>query len=94
MLIVGVAVRVCHRLEVREGDILPAILVFLRLSTTAFRESRVADFTVIDQYLSARGLHSLQYYRVSGIRNALISLAMVVSADIEYGVVLTVIPAD
>ena len=83
---------VSHRHKIRLANVLPTVLEFLRCTAAALAEACVAYLVATHQYLSACGKHSLRHLRTRGLGDALITLTMVVGADIEDGVVLTVIP--
>ena len=93
MPVVGVTIRTGNRNEVWLGNVLPTILKLLGLAATAFREAGIADFTVVCQNLTTGLSDGLDYRGVVGMSNSLITLAMVVGADIEDGVVFAVVSA-
>ena len=84
-----------HGLKIRDVLIVPAGAVTLGHAAATFRETRVAHLAFGKQHLAARGTHRLAAHLAgrAGSGQALITLAMVVGADVEEGVVLTVVPA-
>ena len=78
--------------EIRLLDILPAVLEFLGSTTAAFGESCVANLVIVQEYLSACGVNRLCHLWACSLCYALIALAMVVGANVEYGMVLAVVP--
>ena len=87
-------VMVVHGLEVRLLRILPAIKILLCHTTTALGETGVTYFPLIHQYLSASLPDRFPYLGGSGFSDTLISLAMVIRANIEKRMVFTVIPTN
>ena len=56
--------------------------------------TRVADLAIIRQHLSARSLNGLPCLLCGHPRDALITLAMVVCADIETAVRIALVPLN
>ena len=94
MLVAGVAVRIVETHKIRLGCVFPTILELLRLSATAFREAGIADLVAIGENLSAGGTDGLHHMGVAGLGDTLITLTVVIGADIEDGMILPVVPAD
>ena len=78
--------------EIRLLDILPAVLEFLGSAATAFGEACVANLVVVKEYLSACGVNCLRHLRACSLCYALVALAMVVSTNVEDGMVLAIVP--
>ena len=57
-------------------------------------ETGIADLVAIGEHLSASLADGLLDMRTRGLGDALITLAVVVGADIEDGMVFAVVPAD
>ena len=85
---------VAHGGEVGIMLVLPTIFKFLGRSAATLRETCVANLVVIHQQLPTGGLYGFCHRSVRCFRDALITLAMVVGAHVEDGVVLTVIPTN
>ena len=80
--------------QVRLGRILPTILEFLRFTTTALREARIADLAAIGQYLSTCIADGFCHMRIVGLGDALITLTMIIGTHIEDGMILAIVPAN
>ena len=74
--------------------VFPAGREFLGNTSAAFRESGVADFAAVGQNLSPGEVHSLAHSLPHGTCKSLISLAMVIRADIKVPVLAAVVPFD
>ena len=94
LLVAGVAVGVVEGDEVGLRRVFPAVLELLGLTATALMEAGVADLVSVGEHLSARRGNGLRHLRTAGHRDALVTLAVVVGADIVDGVVFAVVPAD
>ena len=84
VLVVGVAVRIVEAHEIRLGRVFPTILELFRLS----------DLVAIGENLSTGGADGLYHMGVAGLGDTLITLTMIIGADIEDGMILAVVPAD
>ena len=73
---------------------LPAVLEALRDAAARLRETCVAEPALVREHLAAGGADGLLHGRRRGARDALITLAMVVGADVEARVILAVVPSD
>ena len=93
-MVTGVTIGVVERQKVGLGRVFPAILELLGLTTAALMEAGVADLAVVGEHLSARRCNGLRHLRTAGHRDALVTLAVVIGADIIDGMVLAVVPAD
>ena len=80
--------------EIGFGCVFPTILEFLGISTTALVETGIADFTIVGEYLSARIADGFLHVAVTGHRDTLITLTVVIGTDIEDGVILAIVPTD
>ena len=92
LLVGSVAVRAWDRDEVRLVDILPAVAVLFCHAATTLGESCIAYLIARDKNLTLCLPHGLTDTWQSLACYALLTLTMVVGADIEDGVVLTVVP--
>ena len=84
---------VSHSRKITLRRVFPAILELFGLSAAAFAEACVANLIARHQYLASCVLHRQLNVLVGGARYALLTLAMVVGAHIEYGVVVAVVPS-
>ena len=73
---------------------LPAVLELLEDAAAAFAETRIAQFSVIYQYLSACGGYGFGNLGRRLTRNTLIALAVVIRADIKVDMVFAIVPLD
>src|SRR5262245_52368252 len=80
--------------QVRKALVLPGRVVALGHPAARFCITRVAQLIVESENLPERSANRLVYPRRGRFRDALITLAMVVGADVEIGVALLVVPAD
>ena len=91
--IVGVAVWAFHALQIGLGSVFPAVLEFFCSTSTAFRETRIADVPIVSEHLTASSSDSLSHHGRSSTRDALIALAVVIGTDIEQCMLFVVVPA-
>ena len=91
---VGVCLVVTKFGKIRILDVFPAVLELFEHTTTTLGETGITNLAIVHHHLTASGGDGLlhDFSRCTG--NALITLTMVVCADIETGVVLTVVPTD
>ena len=92
--VVSIAEGVLDGAQVGHFDVLPTVLILVCLTTATLAEACVANLSFVHQDLPSRGIDGFRHLRIAGAGDALIALAVVVGADVEDGVVLTVVPAD
>ena len=80
--------------QVRQMLVFPTVFELFGRSATAFRETCVADVIPRREDLAACGFDGFHHGLVAGSRDALIALAMVVGAYVEYRMVFAVVPTD
>src|SRR5262245_11912675 len=80
--------------QIRERRILPGRVVALGHSAAGFRITSVAQLPVVDQNLSKRSLDRFVNRRRSHLRDTLITLAMIIGANVEIFVALLVVPLN
>ena len=92
--VVRVAERVFDRAQIGNLDVLPAVLILVRLTSATLSESRIANLSIVHEYLTSSRANCLSYSGIAGSRDALITLAVVIGTDVEDGVVFAVVPTD
>ena len=80
--------------QVRLSNVFPAVLKFFHHAPAALGEAGVADFAAKGQDLPPRCGDGLCHLRRSLFGRALVSLAVVVGADVEKSVVFAVVPTN
>lgn len=86
---------VAHGLQVVRVAVVPAGGKVFACASATLREARVADVSpAVGEYLPAGLRYGLGSGRIHGAGDALITLAMVVGADVEEVVVFPVVPPD
>ena len=80
--------------EITVMNRLPAVLEALRNAAARLREACIAKPALVREHLATGGPDGLLHGRCRGACDALITLAMVVGADVEARVILAVVPSD
>src|SRR5512146_2259996 len=83
-----------NRCQVGHRQVLPGRGEHLATSAAGFRVAGVADLAIVDEKNTAGVLHGLRCGWGNDLRYSMISLAMVVSADVKQLVIFPVIPAS
>ena len=84
---------VAHSREIFHILVLPAVFILLAHSSATLTEACVTYLVAGHQNLSTCLFHGLCHMYARRFGYALIALAVVVGADIEYGMVASVVPA-
>jgi hypothetical protein len=80
------------RLKIWHIDIVPAYAELFHDSSAAFGESGVAKFAIEFENLAPSTVYSLSDSLSCGTGQSLITLAMIISTDVETAMVLMIIP--
>ena len=92
--VAGVAEGVFDAFEIGVVFVFPTALECLGVAATTFGEAGIAHFAVADEHLSSGSFHGSLHLRAGLSRDALITLAVVIGADVVGRVCLAVGPAD